>query len=244
MVETGVDKGLGSCVLAALLRHAAEGFPGRYYGTDINPAAGGLFCGEYARTGRILYGDSVRSLAQLDEPIDFFINDSDHSADYEALEIRDRSTQAFRARRDYWRQRARDRPAARLRHAHRPQFPILPGKAAAPLVSRWGYRHRVRTQGSSMRAETPRMRVETGEVLKAGWAIWVGAAVVAVPAFLEGLRQMYSIWMARRPEYSHGVLIPFVALSTSKATPSTLAPTSSRLRRPATVIYVAKSIHA
>ena len=89
VVETGVDKGLGACVLAAaLLRNAQEGHEGRYYGTDINPAAGYLLSGAYARAGRILYGDSIQSLERLDETIDVFINDSDHSATYEAAEYR------------------------------------------------------------------------------------------------------------------------------------------------------------
>jgi predicted O-methyltransferase YrrM len=87
VIETGVDKGLGACVItAALARNAAEGHPGRYYGTDINPRAGYLLGGEYARFGEVLYGDSIESLRALSEPIDLFINDSDHSADYEARE--------------------------------------------------------------------------------------------------------------------------------------------------------------
>lgn len=89
VVETGVDKGLGACVLAAaLLRNAAEGSPGRYCGTDINPAAGTLFTGPYRATGEIRYGDSLETLRSLDGPIGLFINDSDHSADYEAREYR------------------------------------------------------------------------------------------------------------------------------------------------------------
>jgi predicted O-methyltransferase YrrM len=89
VIETGVDKGLGSCVLAAALRrNAAEGRPGRYYGTDINPSAGYLLAGPYAEHGRILYGDSITSLNAFAEPVDVFINDSDHSADYEADEYR------------------------------------------------------------------------------------------------------------------------------------------------------------
>ena len=87
VVETGVDKGLGSCVLAAaLLRNQAEGHPGRYVGTDINPQAGWLFQGPYRQAGDILYGDSIESLQKLDGPVDLFINDSDHSAEYEERE--------------------------------------------------------------------------------------------------------------------------------------------------------------
>lgn len=87
VVETGVEKGLGSCVLAAaLLRNRAAGAPGRYYGTDIDPGAGCLFTAPYAAAGQILYGDSLASLAALDERIDLFINDSDHSPAYEARE--------------------------------------------------------------------------------------------------------------------------------------------------------------
>lgn len=84
VVETGVDHGVGSCVLAsALLRNIAEGHLGKYYGIDIRTVAGQLFSGKYVSTGRILYGDSITSLNQLDEKIDFFVNDSDHSGEYE-----------------------------------------------------------------------------------------------------------------------------------------------------------------
>jgi predicted O-methyltransferase YrrM len=87
VVETGVDKGLGATVLcAALLRNRAEGHEGRYYGTDIDPAAGWLLTAPYAAAGEILYGDSIESLDALDASVDLFINDSDHSADYEARE--------------------------------------------------------------------------------------------------------------------------------------------------------------
>lgn len=94
VIETGVDKGLGSCVLtAALARNSREGYEGYYYGTDINPEAGYLLRGKYARFGSILFGDSLESLRELDERVDVFVNDSDHSADYEAREyetIRDK----------------------------------------------------------------------------------------------------------------------------------------------------------
>jgi hypothetical protein len=87
IVETGVDKGLGSVLLcAALLKNKEEGFCGRYYGTDINPEAGYLLTGPYAEFGKILYGDSIQSLSKFRDPIGLFINDSDHSADYEYRE--------------------------------------------------------------------------------------------------------------------------------------------------------------
>jgi predicted O-methyltransferase YrrM len=89
VVETGVDKGLGACLLtAALKRNEEEGHKGWYYGTDINPMAGYLLTGDYLDHGSILYGDSIESLKKLDKTIDLFINDSDHSAEYEAAEYK------------------------------------------------------------------------------------------------------------------------------------------------------------
>ena len=87
VIETGVDQGMGAAVLcAALLRNAAQGCQGRYYGTDLNPSAGYFLKGRYSAIGSILFGDSITSLANFDGEIDLFINDSDHSADYEAAE--------------------------------------------------------------------------------------------------------------------------------------------------------------
>src|SRR5262249_22892648 len=87
VVETGVDKGLGGVALcAALLRNESEGYPGLYYGIDINDRAGWLISGRYKSVGKVLYGDSIESLKKLDVPIDFFISDSDHSAEYEYAE--------------------------------------------------------------------------------------------------------------------------------------------------------------
>ena len=94
IVETGVDKGIGSVLLcSALLKNKEEGFEGRFFGIDINPEAGYLLNGKYADVGRILYGDSINTLSQFTEKIDLFITDSDHSADYEYREyltIRDK----------------------------------------------------------------------------------------------------------------------------------------------------------
>lgn len=87
VVETGVDKGMGAVLLcSALLRNRQEGASGRYYGTDINPEAGYLLSGVYKEMGEILYGDSISSLKNFSPKIDLFINDSDHSDDYEYRE--------------------------------------------------------------------------------------------------------------------------------------------------------------
>lgn len=87
IVETGVDKGLGSVVLIrALMKNKKEGFSGYYYGTDINPKAGYLLNGDYKKFGQILFGDSIKSLDSFEKKIDLFINDSDHSAEYEYME--------------------------------------------------------------------------------------------------------------------------------------------------------------
>jgi len=89
IVETGVDKGLGSVVLcSALLKNEEEGFTGEYIGTDINPKAGYLLTGNYTQVGKIIYGDSITSLNTISQKIDLFINDSDHSAEYEYQEYR------------------------------------------------------------------------------------------------------------------------------------------------------------
>ncbi len=87
LIETGVDQGMGAVVLCnALRRNARDGNPGRYYGTDINPDAGYYLQSPYADFGQILYGDSLQSLQGLSGAVDLFINDSDHSENYEQAE--------------------------------------------------------------------------------------------------------------------------------------------------------------
>lgn len=89
VVETGVHQGVGALVLiSALMRNVDEGYDGRYLGTDIDPNAGELIKGKYGNLGRVRYGDSIESLKSLEGPIDLFVNDSDHSAHYEAREYR------------------------------------------------------------------------------------------------------------------------------------------------------------
>jgi predicted O-methyltransferase YrrM len=89
IIETGVHHGIGSVLLgSALRRNFEEGHPGKYYGTDIDAAAGSLLAAPFDQFGKILHGDSIESLQGMRETIDLFINDSDHSAEYEAREYR------------------------------------------------------------------------------------------------------------------------------------------------------------
>ncbi|WBB70631.1 class I SAM-dependent methyltransferase [Micromonospora sp. WMMD812] len=89
VVETGVDKGLGSCVLAsALLRNAAEGQPGRLSALDINPEAGYLVrSGRWSEVVDLVIGDSIASIGAFDRPVDLFLHDSDHSREHEKREF-------------------------------------------------------------------------------------------------------------------------------------------------------------
>jgi predicted O-methyltransferase YrrM len=94
VIETGVDKGLGTCLIAAaLLKNAEEGHPGRIYGIDINADSGYLLGGPYSDFAEIIIGDAVESLSKFSKPIDCYINDSNHSPTYERTEyetIRDK----------------------------------------------------------------------------------------------------------------------------------------------------------
>ena len=87
IIETGVDKGVGSCVISsALMRNKSEGFIGEYIGTEINPKSGKLYKEPYNQVGKIIYNDSLETLRRIDKNIDLFINDSDHSSEYEYRE--------------------------------------------------------------------------------------------------------------------------------------------------------------
>lgn len=88
MVETGVDRGLGTVILAAaIMRNAEEGHPGRVYATDIVPTCGHLLAEPYKSWCHVLLGDSVESLKQFKEPVDIFLHDSDHRPEYEWAEF-------------------------------------------------------------------------------------------------------------------------------------------------------------
>ena len=90
ILETGIDKGLGSAVMClALLKNKQESngeIAGRYYGLDISPHTGVFLQAPFTEVGKILLGDSIESLKKFHEPIDFLICDSDHTPGYEMRE--------------------------------------------------------------------------------------------------------------------------------------------------------------
>lgn len=88
IVETGVDRGLGTAVLAAaLLQNEKEGYPGTVYATDIAADCGHLLAEPYKKYCKILIGDSIESLRGLDQPTDIFLHDSLHEPEYEWSEF-------------------------------------------------------------------------------------------------------------------------------------------------------------
>lgn len=89
VVETGVDKGLGTCVLAsALLRNANEGRPGRLLSVDVNPDAGYLVArSPWAGVVDLVTDDSLRALPRIERQVDLFLHDSDHDPRHESAEL-------------------------------------------------------------------------------------------------------------------------------------------------------------
>jgi len=87
VIETGIEKGLGSMVLAAALRrNCDEGFPGRLYVVDIHPEAGFIIKQPYCEYATIHYGDSLSFLEKFQDSIDVFIHDSNHTVEFERNE--------------------------------------------------------------------------------------------------------------------------------------------------------------
>ncbi len=88
VVETGVDRGLGTAVLAAAMkRNADDGIPGMVHATDIIPECGHLLGEPGKRYCKIHLGDSVETLKKFAEPVDLFLHDSDHREEYEWAEF-------------------------------------------------------------------------------------------------------------------------------------------------------------
>lgn len=89
VVEAGLDKGLGACIIgAALLRNAAEGSPGKYYGlTLLAEADAFLYGAPYDSHGELVMGDSVDFLGKAGPNIDIFIHDTTNNPAHEQAQF-------------------------------------------------------------------------------------------------------------------------------------------------------------
>lgn len=73
VVESGVDRGIGTCVLAAaMLRNAEQGDSGKIIGLDINPYAGRYVAEPYSSVVDLVFGDSLEFLRDIRNEIDVF----------------------------------------------------------------------------------------------------------------------------------------------------------------------------
>lgn len=87
VVESGIDRGVGTCVLAAgMLRNTMKGHGGKIIGVDINRCAGCYVVEPYSSVVEIVYANSLEFLRTTDHTIDMFIHDSDHSHEHEIRE--------------------------------------------------------------------------------------------------------------------------------------------------------------
>ena len=89
VVENGVELGYSAVVLCeAILKNISEGYPGRYYGLDINGNAGYFIKDDrYISIAKIIVGDALDSLSHFSESIDFYFSDGYRTFDYEQKEF-------------------------------------------------------------------------------------------------------------------------------------------------------------
>ena len=68
IIESGVHRGLGTCVLsAAITKNRAEGFKGDLYAVDIDPKAGELVQSPYKDVVKLTIQDSLDYLKTFDK---------------------------------------------------------------------------------------------------------------------------------------------------------------------------------
>jgi predicted O-methyltransferase YrrM len=89
VVENGVEMGYNAALLCtALLRNLEEGFPGKYYGLDINPEAGYLVNdARFDKVRVLLTDDAISSINRLEQKVDFYFSDGIRTKNYEVKEF-------------------------------------------------------------------------------------------------------------------------------------------------------------
>jgi hypothetical protein len=84
IVETGTEKGLGSCVAAAALLRNGKG---RLTTVDVNPDAGFLIRPPYSDVIELRIGESLDVLRELSSPVCIFFQDSFSTFEHELSEL-------------------------------------------------------------------------------------------------------------------------------------------------------------
>ena len=84
VVETGTEKGLGSCVTAAALLRNGKG---RLTTVDSNPNAGFLIVPPYSDVTEIHIGESLDILNKLTNPVSIFLQESWGTFEHEVSEL-------------------------------------------------------------------------------------------------------------------------------------------------------------
>jgi len=84
VVEAGMDKGYGTCILnRAARRNAEDGYPCEVTGMDQDRERVFLAIEPWVSSSSILIGDSPSLIRGLDRPIDLFIHDTTNLPDHE-----------------------------------------------------------------------------------------------------------------------------------------------------------------
>jgi hypothetical protein len=84
VVETGTDKGLGSCVLAAALLRNGKG---QLTTVDVNPDAGFLIKPPYSNVTDLRVDESITVLREVAVPVGLFLQDSWSTFEHERNEL-------------------------------------------------------------------------------------------------------------------------------------------------------------
>lgn len=90
IVENGVEIGFTASILCkALERNYLEGNFGKYYGLDIDNNAGFLIKKQLNEKSiaKIILGDAIESIRNLDEKVDFYFSDGIRTYEYEQEEF-------------------------------------------------------------------------------------------------------------------------------------------------------------
>lgn len=87
ILESGVENGLGALVIwHAMEKNRKEGFDSNYIGVDIDSNSGKFIKDLISDNFTLVISDSINFIRETKETFDLYINDSNHSSEYEYQE--------------------------------------------------------------------------------------------------------------------------------------------------------------